>query len=130
MWFFLSRSGLNSRTLVIVLISGGASALLAAPAAGTALLCFRLYLSICMVKRPRDDVEHLVGLEQGQPLTVQILVAEHVVMMILSLVRTYIPSYQCVVRGGWNIAQRTARVIPIWRRQACWRREWTVSGAG
>jgi formate dehydrogenase len=33
-----------------------------------------------------------------------ISVAEHVVMMILSLVRNYIPSYQWVVKGGWNIA--------------------------
>jgi formate dehydrogenase len=33
-----------------------------------------------------------------------ISVSEHVVMMILSLVRNYIPSYQWVVRGGWNIA--------------------------
>src|SRR5207302_11517592 len=33
-----------------------------------------------------------------------ISVAEHVVMMILALVRNYIPSYQVVVDGGWNIA--------------------------
>jgi formate dehydrogenase len=33
-----------------------------------------------------------------------ISVAEHVVMMILSLVRNYIPSYQWVVKGGRNIA--------------------------
>ena len=33
-----------------------------------------------------------------------ISVSEHVVMMILSLVRNYIPSYQQVVAGGWNIA--------------------------
>src|SRR5271165_7609893 len=33
-----------------------------------------------------------------------ISVAEHVVMMILALVRNYIPSYQWVVAGGWNIA--------------------------
>src|SRR5438445_10084502 len=32
-----------------------------------------------------------------------ISVSEHVVMMILSLVRNYIPSYQWVVKGGWNI---------------------------
>src|SRR6218665_2786623 len=31
-------------------------------------------------------------------------VAEHVVMMTLSLVRNYIPSYNWVVKGGWNIA--------------------------
>ena len=33
-----------------------------------------------------------------------ISVSEHVVMLILSLVRDYIPSYQWVVNGGWNIA--------------------------
>jgi formate dehydrogenase len=38
-----------------------------------------------------------------------ISVSEHVVMMILSLVRNYIPSYQWVVDGGWNIADCVAR---------------------
>jgi formate dehydrogenase len=38
-----------------------------------------------------------------------ISVSEHVVMMILSLVRNYIPSYGWVVRGGWNIADCVAR---------------------
>jgi formate dehydrogenase len=38
-----------------------------------------------------------------------ISVAEHVVMMILGLVRNYIPSYQVVVEGGWNIADCAAR---------------------
>lgn len=38
-----------------------------------------------------------------------ISVAEHVVMVILSLVRNYIPSYQWVTRGGWNIADCAAR---------------------
>ena len=33
-----------------------------------------------------------------------ISVAEHVVMMILGLVRNYIPSYGVVIEGGWNIA--------------------------
>ncbi len=36
-------------------------------------------------------------------------VAEHVLMMILSLVRNYIPSYNWVVKGGWNIADCVAR---------------------
>jgi formate dehydrogenase len=31
-------------------------------------------------------------------------VAEHVVMMMLTLVRNYIPSYNWVLKGGWNIA--------------------------
>lgn len=38
-----------------------------------------------------------------------ISVAEHVVMMILGLVRNYIPSYQIVVDGGWNIADAVSR---------------------
>src|SRR5688500_14618342 len=38
-----------------------------------------------------------------------ISVAEHVVMMILGLVRNYIPSYQTVVAGGWNIADCASR---------------------
>ena len=38
-----------------------------------------------------------------------ISVAEHVVMMILSLVRNYIPSYEWVVKGGWNIADCVER---------------------
>jgi len=36
-------------------------------------------------------------------------VSEHVVMMILSLVRNYIPSYQWVVKKGWNIGDCVAR---------------------
>ena len=38
-----------------------------------------------------------------------ISVSEHVVMMILALVRNYIPSYQWVVNGGWNIADCVKR---------------------
>jgi formate dehydrogenase len=38
-----------------------------------------------------------------------ISVSEHVVMMILSLVRNYIPSYQWVIKGGWNIADCVSR---------------------
>jgi formate dehydrogenase len=38
-----------------------------------------------------------------------ISVSEHVVMMILALVRNYIPSYGWVVRGGWNIADCAER---------------------
>jgi formate dehydrogenase len=38
-----------------------------------------------------------------------ISVAEHVVMMILALVRNYIPAYGWVVRGGWNIADAVER---------------------
>ena len=56
-----------------------------------------------------DHVDLQAAIERG--ITVaevtycnSISVAEHVVMMILSLVRNYIPSYQWVVKGGWNIA--------------------------
>ena len=42
-----------------------------------------------------------------------ISVSEHVVMMILSLVRNYIPSYQWVVRGGWNIADCVSRAYDV-----------------
>ena len=38
-----------------------------------------------------------------------ISVSEHVVMMILALVRNYIPSYQWVLDGGWNIADCVSR---------------------
>ncbi|HXO57917.1 MAG TPA: NAD-dependent formate dehydrogenase [Mycobacterium sp.] len=38
-----------------------------------------------------------------------ISVAEHVVMMILSLVRNYLPSHEWVTKGGWNIADCVQR---------------------
>jgi formate dehydrogenase len=38
-----------------------------------------------------------------------ISVAEHVVMMILSLVRNYLPSHEWVLKGGWNIADCVER---------------------
>jgi formate dehydrogenase len=38
-----------------------------------------------------------------------ISVAEHVVMMILGLVRNYMPSYQTVLNGEWNIADCAER---------------------
>jgi formate dehydrogenase len=38
-----------------------------------------------------------------------ISVSEHVLMMILGLVRNYIPSYKTVVDGGWNIADCVSR---------------------
>jgi formate dehydrogenase len=38
-----------------------------------------------------------------------ISVAEHVVMMILSLVRNYLPSHAWVTKGGWNIADCVQR---------------------
>jgi formate dehydrogenase len=38
-----------------------------------------------------------------------ISVSEHVVMLILALVRNYIPSHQWVLDGGWNIADCVSR---------------------
>lgn len=38
-----------------------------------------------------------------------ISVSEHVVMMILTLVRNYLPSHQWVLDGGWNIADCVSR---------------------
>lgn len=61
-----------------------------------------------------DHVDLQAAIERG--ITVaevtycnSISVAEHVVMMILGLVRNYIPSYQWVLDGGWNIADCAAR---------------------
>ena len=61
-----------------------------------------------------DHVDLQAAIERG--ITVaevtysnSISVAEHVVMMILALVRNYIPSYQLVVDGGWNIADCVSR---------------------
>src|SRR5277367_6136413 len=42
-----------------------------------------------------------------------ISVSEHVVMMILGLVRNYIPSYQWVVKGGWNVADCVTRSYDV-----------------
>ncbi|HEV3230485.1 MAG TPA: NAD-dependent formate dehydrogenase [Solirubrobacteraceae bacterium] len=61
-----------------------------------------------------DHVDLAAAMERG--ITVaevtycnSISVSEHVVMMILALVRNYIPSYQQVVGGGWNIADCVSR---------------------
>jgi formate dehydrogenase len=61
-----------------------------------------------------DHVDLQAAIERG--ITVaevtycnSISVSEHAVMMILSLVRNYIPSYQWVVNKGWNIADCAAR---------------------
>ncbi|MCH7816277.1 MAG: NAD-dependent formate dehydrogenase, partial [Proteobacteria bacterium] len=42
-----------------------------------------------------------------------ISVSEHVVMMILSLVRNYIPSYNWVIKGGWNISDCVSRSYDV-----------------
>ena len=61
-----------------------------------------------------DHVDLQAAMEHG--LTVaevtycnSISVAEHVVMMILTLVRNYLPSYKWVLDGGWNIADCVSR---------------------
>jgi formate dehydrogenase len=61
-----------------------------------------------------DHVDLQAAIERG--ITVaevtycnSISVSEHVVMMILSLVRNYIPSYQWIVNKGWNIADCVSR---------------------
>jgi len=38
-----------------------------------------------------------------------ISVSEHIVMMILALVRNYLPAHQIVLDGGWNIADAVSR---------------------
>jgi formate dehydrogenase len=61
-----------------------------------------------------DHVDLAAAMKHGITVTEvtycnSISVAEHVVMMILGLVRNYIPSYQWVIKGGWNIADCVAR---------------------
>ena len=61
-----------------------------------------------------DHVDLQAAIEHGMTVAEvtysnSISVSEHVVMMILALVRNYIPSYQWVVDGGWNIADCAAR---------------------
>src|SRR5438093_5440049 len=65
-----------------------------------------------------DHVDLQAAIERG--ITVaevtysnSISVSEHVVMMILALVRNYIPSYQWVVDGGWNIADCVQRSYDV-----------------
>ncbi len=61
-----------------------------------------------------DHVDLQAAIEHGMTVAEvtysnSISVSEHVVMMILALVRNYIPSYQRVIDGGWNIADCAAR---------------------
>lgn len=56
-----------------------------------------------------DHVDLDAAMSRGMSVTEvtfcnSISVAEHVVMQILSLVRNYIPSYNQIINGGWNIA--------------------------
>jgi formate dehydrogenase len=61
-----------------------------------------------------DHVDLAAAMQAGLTVTEvtysnSISVSEHVVMMILSLVRNYLPSHDWVVRGGWNIADCVER---------------------
>lgn len=61
-----------------------------------------------------DHVDLQAAIERGITVTEitycnSIGVAEHIVMMILSLVRNYIPSYQWIINKGWNIADCAER---------------------
>jgi formate dehydrogenase len=61
-----------------------------------------------------DHVDLQAAIDRGITVTEvtycnSISVAEHVVMLILSLVRNYIPSHRVVLEGGWNIADCVAR---------------------
>src|SRR5713101_475205 len=65
-----------------------------------------------------DHVDLEAAIKRGLTVTEvtysnSISVAEHVVMMILSLVRNYIPSYQWVVDKGWNIADCVSRAYDL-----------------
>ena len=61
-----------------------------------------------------DHVDLQAAIERGVTVAEvtysnSISVSEHVVMMILALVRNYIPMYQDVIRGGWSIADDVSR---------------------
>jgi len=65
-----------------------------------------------------DHVDLQAAIERGITVTEvtycnSISVAEHVVMMILALVRNYLPSHQVVRDGGWNIADCAARSYDV-----------------
>jgi formate dehydrogenase len=61
-----------------------------------------------------DHVDLQAAIERGITVTEitycnSIGVAEHIVMMILALIRNYIPSYQWIINKGWNIADCAER---------------------
>ena len=65
-----------------------------------------------------DHVDLAAAIEHGVTVAEvtycnSISVAEHVVMMILGLVRNYLPSHQWVRKGGWNIADCVARSYDV-----------------
>ena len=61
-----------------------------------------------------DHVDLQAAVERGMTVAEvtysnSISVSEHVAMVILTLVRNYIPAYQWAVNGGWNIADCASR---------------------
>ena len=61
-----------------------------------------------------DHVDLQAAMDSGITVTEvsysnSISVAEHVVMLILALVRNYLPAHQVVLDGGWNIADCVSR---------------------
>jgi len=61
-----------------------------------------------------DHVDLKAAIDRGITVTEvtycnSISVAEHVVMLILTLVRNYLPAHQWVLDGGWNIADCVSR---------------------
>src|SRR5881409_2306682 len=65
-----------------------------------------------------DHVDLAAAIERGVTVTEitysnSISVSEHVVMMILALVRNYIPSYQTVIDGGWHSADCVSRSYDV-----------------
>src|SRR5262245_60300165 len=65
-----------------------------------------------------DHVDLAAAMEHGITVTEvtycnSVSGAEHVGMMILALVRNYIPSWQRVMDGGWNIADCVARSYDV-----------------
>lgn len=65
-----------------------------------------------------DHVDLEAAMERNMTVTEitfcnSISVAEHVCMMILGLVRNYIPSYMQVINGGWNIADCVERAYDV-----------------
>ena len=61
-----------------------------------------------------DHVDLQAAMERGVTVVEvtycnSISVAEHVVMLILALVRNYLPSHRWVLEGGWNIADCVSR---------------------
>jgi formate dehydrogenase len=65
-----------------------------------------------------DHVDLATAIEKGMTVAEvtysnSIGVAEHTVMQVLALVRNYLPAYQTVLAGGWNIADNVERAYDL-----------------